>query len=75
MHAYTYTHANHTHSRPFTPAEIEAAQAAFSNLIGGVGYFQGRTSIKAGDEEAGAVLQVGGWIDRSADRLTELPMA
>jgi hypothetical protein len=47
-----------THSRPFTPAEIEAAQAAFSNLIGGVGYFQGRTSIKAGDE-AGTVLEVG----------------
>lgn len=44
-------------SRPFTPAEIEAAQAAFSNMIGGVGYFQGRTSIKAGDERGG-VLEV-----------------
>ena len=42
--------------RSFTPQEIEAAEAAFSNTIGGVGYFHGQTPIKGrsmygGDEE------------------------
>eukprot|EP00624_Nannochloropsis_granulata_P000963 evm.model.NODE_14286_length_23795_cov_21.451103.4 len=44
--------------RSFTPQEIEAAEAAFSNTIGGVGYFHGQTPIKGrsinrGDEEEG----------------------
>lgn len=47
-------HQPPSRSRAFTPAEVEAAQAAFSNMIGGVGFFQGRTSIKA----EGGVLQV-----------------
>ena len=37
--------------RKFTPAEVEAAQAAFSNMIGGVGYFHGRTPIKGEKKE------------------------
>ncbi|KAM3575457.1 hypothetical protein VYU27_002679 [Nannochloropsis oceanica] len=32
--------------RSFTSEEIEAAEAAFSNMIGGVGYFHGQTPIK-----------------------------
>lgn len=32
--------------RNFTSEEIEAAEAAFSNLIGGVGFFHGRTPIR-----------------------------
>ena len=47
-------HQPPSRSRAFTPAEVEAAQAAFSNMIGGVGFFQGRTSIKA----EGGVLEV-----------------
>ena len=43
--------------RAFTPQELEAAQAAFSNLIGGVGSFHGRAVIKGPD---GHVLEVRG---------------